>query len=214
MQPAWYRLAPGCPNECQELVSQAFYFSQKFKIPVIILSDKHLAESFYTTEGKPKITSSEKSTKLIRYNSYEQDAQGSATENIKTVEKNAVERLKKGLAIEKEAKKFPMYEIYGKKQSKNVVVSWGSTQGAIIDAIEGLDVKFIQIKYIEPFPKEIAKELKGNLILVENNSTGQLGELIMEKTGIKIEDKNKILRFDGRPFLADELKREIRRRMK
>jgi len=208
-------LAPGCPNECQELINQAFYFSQKFKIPVIILSDKHLAESFYTMEGKPKITHSEKSTKLIRYNSYEQDAQGSATEDIRIVEKNVLERLKKKLAIEKEAEKFSMYEIYGKKQSKNVIVSWGSTQGAIIDAIEELDVKFIQIKYFEPFPKEITRELAGkNIILIENNSTGQLGELIREKTGILIEEKNKILRFDGRPFLTDELKKEISGRLR
>ncbi|MFH1365479.1 MAG: 2-oxoacid:acceptor oxidoreductase family protein, partial [archaeon] len=54
-------LAPGCPKEASELTSQAFYFSQKFKIPVIILSDKHLAESFYTLSEKPKITNSEKS---------------------------------------------------------------------------------------------------------------------------------------------------------
>ena len=40
----------------------------------------------------------------------------------------------------------------------------------------------------------------------------QLGNLIREKTGIEI--KNKILKFDGRPFLSDELKEEIKKRMK
>lgn len=208
-------LAPGCPKEAGELVSQAFYFSQKFKIPAIVLSDKHLAESFYTIDGKPKITASEKSTKLIRYNSYEKDREGSATENTNIIQKNIEKRLEKIKEIEKEAKKFSQYGIYGKKQSKNVVVSWGSTQGAIIDAIEGLDAKFVQIKYIEPFPKEVAKELAGKkIILVENNSTAQLGDLIREKTGIFIENKNKILRFDGKPFLADELREEIMGRLR
>jgi len=207
-------VAPGDSKESSELTSQAFYFSQKFKIPAIILSDKHLTESFYTIKEKPIITKSEKSTELIRYNSYEKDDQGSATENTKIIEKNIIERLKKQLIMEKEAKKFSMYESYGKKQSKNVIVSWGSTKGAILDSIEELDTKFIQIKYIEPFPKELVKELKGNVLLVENNSTGQLGDLIREKTGFLIEEKNKILRFDGKPFLADELKKEIERRLK
>jgi 2-oxoglutarate ferredoxin oxidoreductase subunit alpha len=130
------------------------------------------------------------------------------------VEKNIIERIKQSMTIEKDSKKFSPYEIYGKKQSKNVLISWGSTKGAIIDSIKEMDCKFIQIKYLEPFPKEIIGELKGRIILIENNSTGQMGEIIREKTGILIEDKNKILRFDGKPFLADELKKEIERRLK
>ena len=94
-------------------------------------------------------------------------------------------------------------------------MSWGSTKGAILDAIKNLNCRFIQIKYIEPFPKEIEKKLKNkNLILIENNATGQLGNLIAEKTGIFIQDKNKILKYDGRPFLCDELNKEIRERLK
>jgi len=49
-------LAPGDPKEAIELTNQAFYFSQKFKIPSIIVSDKHLAESFYTLHDNPKLT--------------------------------------------------------------------------------------------------------------------------------------------------------------
>ncbi len=207
-------LSPGDPKECEELTSEAFYFSQKFKIPAIIISDKHLAESFYTTGEKSKITFSEKSTSLKRFNSYETDEFGSATENAEIIKKNVEQRIKKEKEISEEAKKFSQYKVYGKKDSKNVIVSWGSTKGAILDAIKDLDVKFIQILYIEPFPLEIKKELFGNLILIENNATGQLGDVIAEKTGVFIEDKNKILRYDGRPFLADELREEIWRRMK
>ena len=206
-------LAGGDPKECEELISQAFYFSQKFKIPAIIMSDKHLGESFYTITGKPVITNSEKSTLLTRYNSYEKDKEGSATEDAEIIKKNIEKRLKKGLEIEKESENFEQYKIYGNKNSKNVVVGWGSTKGGILDAVKDLDVKFIQILYIEPFSKQIKKELENkNLILVENNSTGQLGSLIAEKTGIFIE--NKILRYDGRPFLCDELRKEIEGRLK
>lgn len=207
-------VAPGDPGECEELTSQAFYFSQKFGIPAIILSDKHLAESFYTVHDKPAITPSEKITSLKRYNSYETDDTGSSTEDAKLIEKNVTERKKKGLEIEKEAEKFTGYKVYGNKNSKNVIVSFGSTKGAIIDAIKDLDVKFIQILYAEPFPKDVKKHLSGKIILIENNATGQLGDVIAEKIQVVIPEKNKILRFDGRPFVADELRKEIKERLK
>ena len=207
-------IAPGDPNEAQELTSQAFYFSQKFGMPVIILSDKHLAESTYTLEKNPIIIHSGKTTKLIRYNSYEKDKFGCATEDAELIKKNVNERMKKGKEIEKEAEKFEQFKTYG-KNSKNVILFWGSTKGAVMDAGKNINAKFLQVLYLEPFPKKIKKELEGkNIILIENNATGQLGNLIAEKTGIFIEDKNKILKYDGRPFLNDELKKEIEKRIK
>jgi 2-oxoglutarate ferredoxin oxidoreductase subunit alpha len=78
-----------------------------------------------------------------------------------------------------------------------------------------MNIQFFQNIYLETFSKKIKKEIEGkNIILIENNATAQLGKLIAEKTGIIIPDKNKILRYDGRPFLSDELKEEIKRRMK
>ena len=207
-------LAPGSPKEAEELTSQAFYFSQKFGIPVIVLSDKHLAESIYTSDKEAKITKSEKLISLKRFNSYETNEFGSSTEDAELIKKNVDIRLEKGKKIEEEAEKFDGFNIYG-KDSKNIIVSWGSPTGAILDAIKDLDVKFLQVLYLEPFPKKIKKEIEGkNIILVENNATGQLGRLIAEKTGVIIEEKNKILRYDGRPFLCDELKKEIERKIK
>ncbi len=208
-------LAPGDPKEAEELTSQAFYFSQKFGVSVIILSDKHLAESLYTSDKTAKIIPSKKITNLKKYNSYESDKLGYMTESPDIVNKNVEQRLKKQKEIEKEAEKFSQANIYGKDNPKNVVVSWGSTKGAILDAMKELDCKFIQMLYLDPFPMKIKKELEGkNIILVENNATGQLGKLIAEKTGIIIPDSNKILRYDGRPFLCDELNSEIKRRLK
>ena len=206
-------LAPGDPKEAQELTSQSFYFSQKFGIPAVILSDKHLAESSYTLNTNPKIISSEKTTSLKRYQSHEADEFGSTSDDAELIVRNVKKRIAKEKEIEKEAKKFEEFNIYGKK-SKNIIVSWGSTKGAIIDAIKDLDVEFLQILYLEPFPK-IKEKLEGkNIILIENNATGQLGKVIAEKTGIFIEDKNKILKYDGRPFFSDKLKEEIKRRLK
>ena len=207
-------LAPGDSVECTEITSQAFYFSQKYKLPVIILSDKHLAESFYTCEEAPILTKSDKTTKLIRFNSYEHTENGEASEDPKVISAGFARRARIKKEVEKEAEKFSMYKIFGKKDSKNIVLSYGSTKGAILDSIKDLDFKFIQILYIEPFPEKIKLELEKakKIILVENSGTGMLADVVREKTGVEIRDK--ILRDDGRPFLRDELKEELRRRLK
>jgi 2-oxoglutarate ferredoxin oxidoreductase subunit alpha len=207
--------APGDPKEAQELTNKAFYFSQEFKIPAIVIGDKHLAESFFTVHEKPEFMDVKSLTEFGRYNSYEKDETGSATENADIIKKNIEKRNEKKNKIEKEAEKYEGYRIYGNKNSENLIVSWGSTKGAILDAIENMNCGFLQILHIEPFPEKVKMEIKEkNIILIENNSTGQLGELIAEKTGIFIDNKNKILRYDGRPFFADELKKDIQRRLK
>jgi len=208
-------VSPGDPGEAEELTNQAFYLSQKFKIPSIVLGDKHIAESFYTINEKPSIIKVKNDTSFGRYNSYEKDSQGSATEDPKIIKSNIEKRLKKIEEIKKEVDKFSLYSIYGKKNSDNVILGWGSTKGAILDSIKNMDVEFIHVKYIEPFSEKIKEKIIGkNIILIENSATGQFADIIARKTGIIINNKNKILRYDGRPFFADELRGEIKRRLK
>ena len=63
---------------------------------------------------------------------------------------------------------------------------------------------------------EKVKEMEkaDNIILIEQNVTGQLGRLLREKTGIKIDKENRILKYDTRPFYSDDLRKEIERRLK
>jgi len=208
-------VAPGDSVEASELTSECFYFSQKYKIPSILLGDKHLAESFYTINEKPKITKSEKTTSLMRYNSYEHTKTGESTEDAEIIKKNFDARKEKQEKIEKDAERFKMFKIFGRRDSKNLVIGWGSTKGAILDAINGLDARFLQVLYIEPFSRRIKSELEKaeKIIIIENSATGMIADLIREKTGILIESKNKILKYDGMPFLADELKKEIQKRI-
>jgi 2-oxoglutarate ferredoxin oxidoreductase subunit alpha len=209
-------LAPGDPLECQELTSQAFYFSQKYRVPALILSDKHLAESLYTIKNKPVITKSQKCISLKRFNSYNHDESGTAADNAPAIAKSAESRIKKAEEIKKEARKFKPFKLYGKSGSKNLVLFWGSTKGAVLDACKDIDVKALQILYMEPFPEEIKSELlkAKNLLIVENNSTSQLAQLIASKTCIHINKENKILKYNGRPFLTDELRMEIEKRIR
>ena len=203
-------IAPGDPIEAIEKTNEAFYLSEKFSSLAIILSDKHLAESEFSSDRKPnKILNLPAKKSMFKASSYEHDNFGNTTESAEITKKNAERRIAKYDAIKKECKKFEMIKLYGKKDSKNLIIAWGSTKTAILDAIEGLDCKFLQVLYLKPMSGRIKEEIikAKKVILIENNSTGQLGRLIREKTGIKI--KNRILKYDSLPFKSDELKKEI-----
>ncbi len=213
--------APGDPLEAFEKTNELLYLSEKHKVLSIILSDKHLSESEYSFLKKVRKILSIKinrdipgNNKIVKTSSYETNIYKNSTEDSNTIEKNVDKRLNKILDIEKDLENFVTYKIHGKKKTNNLIVGWGSTKGVIIDSIKNLDCKFLQILYLSPFPKEIEKELKkfSNIIIIENNSTSQLSDLIRQKTGIEI--KNKILKYDGRPFYADELNKEIKKILK
>ncbi len=208
-------IAPGDPIETIEKVNEAFYLSQKYNVLAIVLSDKHIAESEFSSNQKIKNPLPVKVARkvpgecVVKASSYECDEFCITTESAEIAVKNANNRLKKYEAIKNECKKFEMIKYYGKKNSSNLIIGWGSTKGAIIDAIEDLDYKFLQVLYMKPISDGIKNDLikAKKVVLVENNLTGQLGRLIREKTGIKIEKR--ILKYDGRPFRSDELKEEL-----
>lgn len=210
-------VAPGNPIEAIEKTSEALFLAEKFRTLSIILSDKHLAESEFSSTQKPKKTPTFKITRpipgvaLVKNSSYETNKFGNSTESYTLTEKNTNARIKKYENIKKYVRKnFEMIKIHGNKKSKNLVIGWGSTSGAIKDAIKDLDAKFLQVLYCKPLSLQIKKEMQkaDKVILVECNVTGQLGRLIRERTGIKIE--NRLLKYNGRPFHCDELNKLIR----
>lgn len=214
-------IAPGDPIECIEKTNEAFYLSEKFECLSIILSDKHLAESEFSFDRKSnKIITIMNKRKLpgqaiVKASSYEHDKFGNTTEDAELTKQGADRRLAKYEEISKECDKFEMIKIFGNKNSKNLIIGWGSNKGVILDAIEGLDYKFLQVLYMKPLSDKIEKEILGvkkrggKIIIVENNVTGQLSRAIREKSGLKIN--NRILKYDGRPFSSNELRRKIER---
>lgn len=96
-------------------------------------------------------------------------------------------------------------ETYGNKDSKKAIISFGSTKGIILEALKELDFKFLQIKIVHPFPKDELIKKVGNseIIVVENNQSGQLSSLINEHTNLCINKK--LLKYDGRQFNPDEI---------
>jgi len=231
--------APGDSQEAIVRTQEAFYLSSKYRTLAIILGDKHLAESNYSFDELKKsplenqrfilknlpqnyksyqITNNGVSPRvvagqgpIVRATSYEHNEYGNTTEEPEWTVKMNDKRLKKIKPLWSEISKLNPAVVYG--QGKNLIISWGSTKGAIIDALPELkDFRFLQISYLSPFPKEIVqKEIKKSkkIILVENNVTGLLGDVIAEQTGYIIQ--NKVLKYDARPFTPEIVIKEIKK---
>lgn len=144
----------------------------------------------------------------------EHDENGDRTEEIGPRKAMMEKRMQKLKAIEKE---LPEPELLGTKGADIMIIGWGSTKGPIKEAMKLLEkddmrTSFLQIVYLNPFPaKKVAEMISSSKknVIVENNYTGQLAGLIREKTGLEI--KNRILKYDGRPFFPEEIYVEIRK---
>ena len=115
-------------------------------------------------------------------------------------------RMHKMKFVHEEVPSDTKVKFYGIHTNKKVIVSWGSVKGPILDAMEIVkDVSMLQIRMMEPFPvEEVMKFLKGKrIITVEQNYSGQLADLLREKTGL--ETTSRIVKFNGRPIAFEEM---------
>ena len=150
---------------------------------------------------------------LYLANSDEHDKYGFSNEDSK----NRIEQVnKREKKLSTFSKVMPNPIIHGNVKARNTIVIWGSTKGVVLDAYNELSkkqkkkIKILQIQYIWPFSKDfIFKILKKsrNILLIENNSNAQLGQLIRQETGIEI--KNKLLKYNGRPFWREEISKVL-----
>ncbi len=232
-------IAPGDALEAIEKTNEGFYLSQKYRIGSIIMSDKHLAESQYCFNKKPKLKDAARikpkkssgvfknyqitenglsdrgipGVNLVKASSYEHDEYGFTVESAESVKRMIEKRKKKTETLNNEVKNFERTKVYGNKKSRTLLIGWGSTKGALVDYTNmSKNVKFLQVLYLEPFPsEEVKREIENadRIYVVENNVTGQLADLIAEKTGRIIEEKERILKYDGRPFTPEDIKRMI-----
>ena len=98
-----------------------------------------------------------------------------------------------------------------------VIIGWGSTKGAILDAMdklaaEGMKVKYIQVRLMHPFPSELVKSMLKDaktVINIEMNYTGQLGSLVRQHTGLEVSYH--IVKYNGRPMSLDEVYNGVKR---
>jgi 2-oxoglutarate ferredoxin oxidoreductase subunit alpha len=138
--------------------------------------------------------------------------EGHISEDRENRNKMMDKRMKKlDLALEKIAENDKVICYDFESDSKNVVISWASTKGAILEALEklseeGSKLRFIQVRLLHPFPTETVKKFLTDaklVIDVEMNYSSQLGSLVQQNTGREIDYK--IVKYNGRPMSTTEI---------
>jgi 2-oxoglutarate ferredoxin oxidoreductase subunit alpha len=91
------------------------------------------------------------------------------------------------------------------------VISWGSTKGAILDAMDrliegGKMIRFVQLRLLHPFPSERVKSLIDGykpLVDIEMNYSAQLASLMNKNLNVRIDYL--IVKYNGRPMSSTEI---------
>lgn len=227
-------LAPSTAEECFWSVVKAFNLAEKYQTPVLIITDHYLASSYATVDpfDLSKVTIDRgllytggrdaeykryaemdsgvsprafpgKTQALVVSDSDEHDEAGHLIEDAATRVLMMQKRLRKQTGMKKE---MAAPRLYGPKKADTLLIGWGSTFGALTEAVdimqrEGGSINLLQLSEIWPFP---ADEVTGHMAnarrtyVVENNATGQLARLIRRETGKQADGT--ILKYDGRPF--------------
>ncbi len=146
----------------------------------------------------------------------EHNETGDLDEGADNRNKMVEKRDRKLQTLKKESlKEIDMLQLHGAIDADLTIVSWGSTKGPILEALDlaeeqGKKVNFLQIKCVLPFPtEEVKKVLTGakKLLMLETNFESQMSGVIAQNTGILIQDK--LLRYDGRPIHPAQILEKI-----
>lgn len=240
--------APGTPEQALFLTNKAFDLSQKYQIPVFVLTDQYLSDSQWTydelnlgrlvytdwrtTEAELENLTEYKRHFLTEYgispfarpgashhvvvtDSDEHDEEGHLVEDAVTRIQMVEKRLFRKMPLIRSEISPPVF--YGESRPDVILVGWGSTFGIMREAVKALSgtVKIAMLHFSEifPFPSnqsfdyiEILEKAKMTLC-IEQNASGQFARLMKTETGFDFTGK--INRYDGRPFLVEELLGEI-----
>jgi 2-oxoglutarate ferredoxin oxidoreductase subunit alpha len=136
---------------------------------------------------------------------------GHITEDPSTRDYMMEKRMGKIDLADKEIPLSDRVNFFGPERADITVVSWGSTKGAVLDAMEwleqdGIAVNFLQIRLINPFPTEYVTKILSKakkIVGIEMNYSAQLIGILRERTCIPV--KQVVVKYNGRPMSAEEL---------
>jgi len=153
------------------------------------------------------------SAHLIVTDSDEHSEEGHIIEDAETRIKMVEKRLFKKIPLIKQEIASPV--LYGNHSPEVVIVGWGSTYGVLKEAVDVLpkdkNIAMLHFSEVYPFPSSedylsVLHNAK-KTICIEHNATGQFARLLKAESGYTCTDF--IRRYDGRPFLKEELIGEI-----
>ncbi|MDY6880392.1 MAG: 2-oxoacid:acceptor oxidoreductase subunit alpha [Thermodesulfobacteriota bacterium] len=235
--------APGTIDECFHLTRRAFDLAERFQSPVFILTDHFLSDSFrdtppfdlssllpvtpgsdteaqsspyrrfaFTENGVSPRLLPGSSKHLVVADSDEHTEEGHITEDL-TIRKRMVDkRLRKQDGLIHEV--LPP-DVQGDKRPDLMLVSWGSTRGAVEEVAshlrsEGERIKTLHFSQLWPLvPDKVLDHFESarDVVCVEGNATGQMARLIRRETGFHIEKR--VLRYDGLPITPEYILRGL-----
>ncbi|QSX09068.1 2-oxoacid:acceptor oxidoreductase subunit alpha [Alkalibacter rhizosphaerae] len=230
-------LAPGTLRDGVELGQRAFYLADKYQVPVVVLTDQFYLESiglmerFELDEKYTETFIIETKEDYLRYrlgegpisergipgygkglvkvDSDEHDEEGTITEDFGVRVKMHEKRLAKKEEILKD---YVLEELQGDMDYDQLVVGWGSTYGVVKECLETGNYPktgFLSLKQLYPLRKDLVEYFRKakNVVVVENNSNGQLAKLLQMELGIKVD--HQVLQYDGAPFAVENLKARL-----
>jgi len=133
------------------------------------------------------------------------DPDGITAEETGVTREMADKRMKKMDGLAREVEGLNPVTIGGVPDAATALLCWGSTKGVCGELAGKLGLRSIQPVVLWPFPeKAFARAMEGvdKFYVVETNQTGQLAMLVSMFGYIPA---GKVLKYDGRPFMVDEL---------
>ena len=230
-------MAPSDPKDAFFKTVRAFNLADKYQTPVILLTDQFLADSRFSIEefdpdqagvelhtadpseireyARYRFTESGisprllpgQSEHLVGADSDEHDEQGHITEDLAgTAVPMANKRLAKLEGLRSEVR--PPEEI-GLDEAETVLVGWGSSRAALLEALEllsgdGVKAGLIHFTELWPLPDYRFDGDKAYWT-VEANATAQLGRLL--RSEYEVSFQGHIGRTDGLPLTAEQIRR-------
>ena len=198
-------------------MARAFHLADKYQIPVFMLSDQYWLESLAQTDeiiiprnyADNLITETSRDYKryafdpsglsprgvpgfgkgFVKVDSDEHDEEGLLTESFDMRVQMHDKRLNK-FNLMKEDLLEPMIE--GSSDQKNLIIGWGSTYGVISEIVsDHPSLTHVHFEHIYPLPDSIEALLRNaeNIVVVENNATGQFANLLQMIYGIKLNNR-------------------------
>ncbi|MBN1113997.1 MAG: 2-oxoacid:acceptor oxidoreductase subunit alpha [Oligoflexia bacterium] len=227
-------LAPGNIEQAFKLSEKAFYYADKYQVPVIILTDQYLVDTYYNVREKDLLPSSENShfftetspgylryritddglsprgipgfgKGLVMVDSDEHDEAGRITEDLDLRIKMSGKRMKK-LDLIKNDLIEPVFT--GNKNYKNLIVAWGSNYHAVKNAFETLEPEGTAFLFFEQlYPLH---ELAGVYLNKAENIIGIENNFTGQFTNLlehrfRVNIDKRILKYNGLAFSQEEI---------
>lgn len=186
-----------------ELIEQQELDGEDFRYEV---TETGVSPRWFPGQYSDKPESIVKSTFIA--NSDEHTPKGYSTEDEIIIRKQMEKRMKKMELIKNE---LPEPTTIGDKEADITFITWGSNKTILEDAAlvlrsKGKKVRIIYYTYLWPLKGAALEQFRDsqeNVYIVEQNYNSQLAQLIKAETGI--EFKNKILRYDSKPFYLEDI---------